>query len=389
MRSPIRLLALLSCCSVTCVPAQPRASESPLDSVGVQVPGPGDSLAKLSRLLLTDPDPAAIRQAIVCEGGRLSQHYGEEEAQRIAVAVADTIYDWRDREAAGRIDVALAAQGFNASCGTEMGDTIPTDTVGAGSKTSSVNLEYVCGNTFRVRNSKERAVAINWVVPSARESGALTLRPRPADSSYSETFFSPVHSGAVRLYRRGTLLQAENGRKACLSPPFLYVVLERGVVAIAPLREGTYPQGTVVPYSLAAEPGYENLLVTLDDQFVTTSGTVTMSGNHVLIASADRRVEVPDGGDSLAKLLRRQLTDPDPVRIQHAIQCEHERLGQLLGPEKSFLVSRRVADTVYTWRDRPAIRRVDSALGGHSFTLDCDRSQVEAQTRKDSGGRGR
>lgn len=52
----------------------------------------------------------------------------------------------------------------------------------------------------------------------------------------------------------------------------------------------SYSEGTSVSYSYSLNSGYTNLAVTLDDQQVSTSGTITMNRNHTLNASAEEAV---------------------------------------------------------------------------------------------------
>ena len=79
--------------------------------------GPGDSLARLSRLLLTDSNPHAIGQAITCENVRLIRIYGGVRAARITAEVRDTIYRSTDEAAFRRVDAILANNVFDLSCG--------------------------------------------------------------------------------------------------------------------------------------------------------------------------------------------------------------------------------------------------------------------------------
>lgn len=80
------------------------------------VPGPGDSLAKLSRLLLTDSDPRTIKQAILCEHVRLQTLYGPDRMIAISKEVRDTVYKRADREALRGIERVLANSMFDMRC---------------------------------------------------------------------------------------------------------------------------------------------------------------------------------------------------------------------------------------------------------------------------------
>lgn len=79
----------------------------------------------------------------------------------------------------------------------------------------------------------------------------------------------------------------------------------------------------------------------------------------------------PHLGDSLADLLRRQLTADDPVAIQTAIGCEMVRLNELLGTEGADEVIRRVRDTLYHRGDREARDRMNARLGPRDYDITC------------------
>lgn len=57
---------------------------------------------------------------------------------------------------------------------------------------------------------------------------------------------------------------------------------------------GSYPynENDLVPYSYSAQSGYGHLAVTLDGAPVPESGTVTMTGNHQLGATAERLIDI-------------------------------------------------------------------------------------------------
>lgn len=79
----------------------------------------------------------------------------------------------------------------------------------------------------------------------------------------------------------------------------------------------------------------------------------------------------PHYGDSLARLLRGQLTADDPVPVQTAVGCEMVRLHDLLGLEKADEVIRRVRDTIYHPEDRAARDRMNAKLGPRDYDITC------------------
>lgn len=84
----------------------------------------------------------------------------------------------------------------------------------------------------------------------------------------------------------------------------------------------------------------------------------------------------PRAADRLARLLRQQLTDSDPVAVQRLIQCESTRLGEALvrdvgdpaGLDEFLRRSAGVRDSIYrTPADRERYERVEDQLGGRTY----------------------
>jgi hypothetical protein len=83
---------------------------------------------------------------------------------------------------------------------------------------AGIRLTYICGNKFRVRNPNAAVVPVTWDVYNKNESGNLDLPPKTAGQPYSETFFTTLNKGTVRLFYTGQLIQTKaNGGAAC--PP--------------------------------------------------------------------------------------------------------------------------------------------------------------------------
>ena len=81
---------------------------------------------------------------------------------------------------------------------------------------SGIRLTYICGNKFRVRNPSGVTVPVSWDVYQKNETGSLTLPPRATGQLYSETFFTTVNKGTVRLFHEGQLIQTKaNGGAVC------------------------------------------------------------------------------------------------------------------------------------------------------------------------------
>lgn len=108
-----RLIAVLFLAGVACNESKPPGASS---AGAPGVPGPGDSLAKLSRLLLTDSNPRIIAEALLCEHVRLEALYGPGKALAIAKEVRETVYTDADRDARQRVDKILANNMIDMGC---------------------------------------------------------------------------------------------------------------------------------------------------------------------------------------------------------------------------------------------------------------------------------
>jgi len=79
---------------------------------------------------------------------------------------------------------------------------------------NSITLTYICGNSFRVRNTNPSVMTVTWDVYQKGETGTLTLPAKPGTGPYSETYFTTVNKGTVRLFLDGVLIQTKaNGNK--------------------------------------------------------------------------------------------------------------------------------------------------------------------------------
>jgi hypothetical protein len=109
------MLTVVTCLAVTtaaCSKGEPPAHRSVIGDA----PGRGDSLAKLTRAVLTARDPVKAMQAMNCETGRLIRQFGPSVAESIRVEVLDTLYSWKDWPARIRIEEQLAHRVIRYDC---------------------------------------------------------------------------------------------------------------------------------------------------------------------------------------------------------------------------------------------------------------------------------
>jgi hypothetical protein len=86
----------------------------------------------------------------------------------------------------------------------------------------------------------------------------------------------------------------------------------------------------------------------------------------------DRSVagRAPAPTDSLYRLYRQLLVDPNPHAVQQAILCEDARLLSAFGPKAGNDSLDVTEKRAYGWRDRRRVNEALDRLRGHVFTLD-------------------
>lgn len=119
--SVIRAFAAVAAIVAVAVVVVASRIPKPTVRVAATGPGPGDSLAKLARTMLTDSNPRAIAQALVCEQRRLLDVYGPSKGEVIAREVFETVYTDADRERRRQVDRKLANNMFTLDCGRRHG----------------------------------------------------------------------------------------------------------------------------------------------------------------------------------------------------------------------------------------------------------------------------
>jgi hypothetical protein len=100
---------------------------------------------------------------------------------------------------------------------------------------------------------------------------------------------SAAASGTLTIYKDCTLQAYADDHFQC----GLTVSVSDGVSGTPAAGTSNYPQGTLINYSYALADGYYDLSVTLDNVVVESSGTITMSADHTLKASATAGKKVP------------------------------------------------------------------------------------------------
>lgn len=86
---------------------------------------------------------------------------------------------------------------------------------------SNIDLQYICGDYFRVRNANPDTVEVRWEVQDSWEEGYLIVPPPDSTTTHGETFFRAVHQSTVRIFLGEELVQSvpHGDAPACELPP--------------------------------------------------------------------------------------------------------------------------------------------------------------------------
>jgi hypothetical protein len=179
---------------------------------------------------------------------------------------------------------------------------------------NSITLTYICGNAFRVRNTNPTVMTVTWDVYKTTEKGTLTLPAKPGTGPYSETYFTTVNKGTVRLFLDGVLIQTKaNGNK-----PVCQLPADTTKPAIPTYG---FPQDTAYLSPVAPDSSvYYRRLVSVSfvsgasgstiNQFLAKYSAVIVGGRPSVGAYV---MQVPDPGaslDSLTALRSRMSAEP-------------------------------------------------------------------------------
>jgi len=179
---------------------------------------------------------------------------------------------------------------------------------------NSITLTYICGNSFRVRNTNPAVITVTWDVYKTTEQGTLTLAAKPAAAPYSEAYFTAINKGTVRLFLDGALIQTKaNGNK-----PVCQLPADTTRPAVPAFG---FPHDTAYLSTMASDSSiYYRRLVSVSfypsasgstiNEFLKKYSAVIVGGRPSVDAYV---VQVPDPGpslDSLTALRSRMSTEP-------------------------------------------------------------------------------
>jgi hypothetical protein len=151
-------------------------------------------------------------------------------------------------------------------------------------------------------------------------------------------------------------------------PHTLSVVAGPGV-AIMP-APGSYPGGSVLPYTVTSLPGYGAPDVVVDSVVGAASGSVTMNADHVLLASAPLAPTAVAPTDPVLAAARQVVTAADPVAAYGAYLGAVADLAARVSDDSTRRHVAAASRLAFDWAaDSAAILRADAALAGKVFAL--------------------
>lgn len=192
---------------------------------------------------------------------------------------------------------------------------------------NKLNLKYVCGNRYRVRNHNPVAAVVGWRVIGTTDSAHVTVPAKGAGppNGYGEAMFTTNVAGETGLYFEGQLLETEpNKGNACPSGNV--------VPATAP---NTLPQGLEAESNLAlTSPGAQVQFVK-DHVMVFFRPTATQAQRQQAADAVSGVVvggfHLPAGGEGA--YLIKLPTDVDHQLVREAVALlstlPHVRLASL------------------------------------------------------------
>ncbi|HEY8312438.1 MAG TPA: hypothetical protein VIG47_17850, partial [Gemmatimonadaceae bacterium] len=178
---------------------------------------------------------------------------------------------------------------------------------------------------------------------------------------------------------------ALNVRFQIFVPPVtLTVIAEPGVHGDLVAQTYTVRKGERIAYEFAADSGYRNALVTLDQNPIARRGRITMDDSHVLIASADRETGVAAGDEWILREARAILRAADKVHAAQQLLSKLDESTDTVGIVERL---RRVEMTVLSRQpDAAAMDALDAALDGH--TLEAGAGEGTGESVEPGGGGG-
>jgi hypothetical protein len=133
-----------------------------------------------------------------------------------------------------------------------------------------------------------------------------------------------------------------------------------------------YPVGSVVPYGVLSQTGYEPPTVLLDTSLAAAVGMLTMSRSHVINAATDTVFALRPGITDLGNRVRAVVdANNKPVAYAAFLTWSLDSAPALFGSDLAVAEAERVAEYVKfdVFTDSAALRQFDDALANYVFEV--------------------
>ncbi len=241
----------------------------------------------------------------------------------------------------------------------------------------------------------QQAYSFSWKTRSITADTAIAYRITATlgDTTIGFTDFKIVDDGYIPPpldTARYAFVSARNVLRVrfqiFLPPVTLTVISEPGVTGDLVSQTYTVRRGDRVTYNFAADSGYRNLLVTLDQSPIAKRGRVLMNESHVLVASADREAAVLPGDEWILRDARALLQAADKPRSAQRLLTKLEAMTDTAGILERL---RRVELTILQRpSDAAALPQLDAALTGHVLEAGSGTGDFEPGSGGGGGGGG-
>ena len=167
-------------------------------------------------------------------------------------------------------------------------------------------------------------------------------------------------------------------------PVTLTVITEPGVYGNLASDTYSFRRGERVAYEFAADSGYRNALVTLDETPIPKRGRITMDDSHVLIASADRVATVAPGDEWILQDSRSLLKTKDKIKAAQQLLSKLNDISDTTGIVERL---RRVEMTVLQRDvDAGALAALGESLANHALDVGGGDGAADAPPTGGGGG---
>jgi len=214
---------------------------------------------------------------------------------------------------------------------------------------NSITLTYICGNSFRVRNTNPAVITVTWDVYKTPEKGTLALAARPAQAPYSETYFTTANKGTVRLFLDGVLIQTKaNGNK-----PVCQLPSDTTRPAIPPYRK----LSAVTDTTLVASPPGDTVTIAYRNIFAVRFDDST-SGATIRTFLVEMHGEIIAGSPNAGEYI---IRFPDPGVGYQALDSLQQAIMAWAGVDYAVPSLRRTGAALYSRypTDGTGARRAD------------------------------